>query len=262
MRKRNVRKANTAQTASKPSRQGAAKPQDRSRVEYKAKGLTEQRAEELRQEARDAVDEKLKARLETFKDRTRVTEEELEGMVKECVEEAEQQVLAKLPEFEPWIEDAHNATHWVCPSCGEECPRAEDKHGTAIFEDMELKTTFPAAALPQCPTSRRSGHRRWQGAHPRRGPRPRRTRPQMEKRQGGLPHEPRCKAGQHRSHAQASSKTIGPVWTIRGPDAWDCPLPRPMWNRSSTHSTSASKARASSGVRKMSKPFSGYAPLA
>lgn len=159
MRKRNVRKANTAQTASKPSRQGAAKPQDRSRVEYKAKGLTEQKAEELRQEARDAVDEKLKARLETFKDRTRVTEEELEGMVKECVEEVGQQVLAKLLEFEPWIEDAHNATHWVCPSCGEECPRAEDKHGTAIFEDMEPKTTLGTvpwhAPLFSCKSCRR-----------------------------------------------------------------------------------------------------------
>jgi len=126
VKKRNVAKQETAQTASKPTAQQAVKPQGRTRVEWKAKGLTEQRAQELRQEARDAVDEKLKARLETFKDRTRVTEEELESTVKEC---------------------------------GEECPRAEDKRGTPIFEDVELKTTLGTvpwrAPLFTCKSCRR-----------------------------------------------------------------------------------------------------------
>lgn len=88
------------------------------------------------------LDEKLDGRLESLKDKARVTADELEGMVKDCLEEVGQWLLGKLLEFEPWIQDAEKATHWTCPGCGNDGPRAQDQEGQPLFEELELNTTI------------------------------------------------------------------------------------------------------------------------
>lgn len=122
--------------------------------------MTKKRAEEIRRDARAILDEKLRQQLDTLQDRCRVTEEELEVMVKTCVEEVGQDVLGRLLAFEEWVEEAENVTHCACPTCRLSCPRKVGEDGEREFEDFTLETTLGPvpwrAPLFYCKECRRS----------------------------------------------------------------------------------------------------------